>query len=731
MSDGQLHNVLVVATAQDYIYAFDADGKNPAQGYLWCQFLVNAGETWLTTADENFDFDISPNIGIIGTPVIDRAGGTIYVVSRSKTTTTTPTYFQRLHALNIADGTEKLNGPTTIQATVPGLGDGSTTISFAPQIHNQRSALLLAPTPGVGSGNSVIIVWASHGDQGRYHGWIMAYDAANIAIQNAAAVTTPNGARGGIWMSGGGPSTDGLGNIFAAVGNGTFDANTGGTDYGSSAIRFTVSPSFAVADYFTPANFSTLNSQDQDMGSGALMLLPNQAGPVPHLAATEDKSGTIYLINRDTMGQFTTPENSSQQSFSGGPSRIRASFAFFNNLLYAGLSGLPLQAWTFNPQTELFTTTAQSQSANVYGTNTNGSGTVPSVSANGTTNAIVWALDYSGYSHTPAQLYAYDAANLATQLYNSTQAANNRDAPAIAVKFTTPTVANGDVYVGGRNAVTVYGVLPTQPAAAPSFSPPAGTYSTAQSVSIFDSTPNASTYYTTDGSTPSSGSTLYTGPIPVSSTEFLQAVAIAPGFSQSAVGSANYIINSACSTPASPGVNVCKPVNGSAVNSPVSVLASATVTGTIARMEVWVDGVKKFTVLNSRTLSTSLSLPAGSHKFVVYAVNTVGTKWMQTVTATVNGGAACSPPASPGVNVCMPINGSADASPVPAQSAATVTGTIARMEVWVDGVKKFSTFNSTSLSTSIPLAAGSHKFSFNAVNTTGTKWSQTVTATVH
>jgi hypothetical protein len=639
MSDGQLHNVLLVATAQDYVYAFDADGKNPSQGYLWRKFLVNSGETWLTYLDENSDFDIYPNIGIISTPVVDRSGGTIYVVSRSKTTSGTVTYFQRLHALNIADGTEKLNGPKNIQATVKGLGDGATTISFAPRIHNQRSALLLAPTPGVGSGNSIFIVWASHGDQARYHGWVMAYDAANIAVQNAAWMTTPNGAQGGIWMAGGGPSTDGLGNIFMADGNGTFDANTGGSDYGDSAFRLTLGTSITLADYFTPGNQSTLNAQDQDMGSGAVMLLPTQGGALPHLAMTTDKSGTIYLINRDNMGHFTTPGNSCVQSFSGGPFKNRSSFAFFNNLVYAGLAGAPLQAWAFNPQTERFSTTPQSKSANIYGTNTNGSGAVPSVSANGAANGIVWSLDYSGFYHTPAQLYAYDAANLGTQLYNSTQAANNRDSAAVAVKFTTPTVANGNVYVGGRNAITVYGLLINgQLTATPTFSPGSGTYTSAQSVSISDSTPNASIYYTTDGSTPSTGSTLYTGPIQVATSETIQAIAKAPTLSQSDLGLAAYTIGtgSGCSLPATPGLHVCAPVNGSTVASPVSVQASATVTGTIARMEVWVDGVKKFSTFNSRTLSTSLSLAAGSHSFVFYAVNTAGTKWQKTVTATVH-----------------------------------------------------------------------------------------------
>jgi hypothetical protein len=737
MSDGQLHNVLLVATAEDYIYAFDADGKNPAQGYIWRKWLVNSGETWLTYLDENSDFDIYPNIGIISTPVVDRTGGTIYVVSRSKTTSGTTKYYQRLHALNIADGSEKLNGPTTIQATVKGLGDGGTTISFNPQLHNQRSALLLAPTPSVGSGNSVFIAWASHGDHGKYHGWVMAYDAANIAAQNGAWVDTPNGALGGIWMAGGGPSSDGLGNIFIAAGNGTFDANTGGSDYGDTAFRLTLGGAgVSVADYFTPGDQASLDSSDQDMGTGAVMLLPTQGGSLPHLAMTVDKSGTIYLINRDKMGKYTTPGNSSVQSFTGGGFKNRSSFAFFNNIMYAGFAGAPLQAWAFNPQTELFSTTPQSKSGNIFGCNCNGAGSTPSVSANGTSNGVVWTLDNSGFYHTPAILYAYSPTNLGTELYNSTQAANSRDAAAVAVKFTTPTVANGQVYVGGRNAVTVYGVLNPgqQLTATPSFSPPAGTYSTAQSVAITDSTPNASIYYTTNGTTPSTGSTLYTGPIQVAASETLEAVALAPGFSQSADALASYTIGtgSGCNAPGTPGVNVCQPANGSTVASPVAVQAAANVTGTIARMEVWVNGVKDFSTVGSTSLSTTLNLASGTNeRFDFYAVNTAGTKWEKTVFATVGGGGGgCTAPSSPGVNVCKPANGSTVGSPVAVQAVSTVTGTIARMEVWVDGVKKFSTFNSTTLSTSLSLAAGSHRFSFYAVNTAGTKWNTVVTATV-
>ena len=451
---------------------------------------------------------------------------------------------------------------------------------------------------------------------------------------------TPNGQKGGIWMTGGGLSTDGSGNIFLGTGNGTFSANKGGSDYGDSALRMTLSNSgLALADYFTPGDQMMLEDDDRDMGTSAVLLLPPQGGPVPRLGVVSDKSGEIYLLNLSNMGKYITPGNSSLQSFAVG-NNISSSFAFFNNALYTAPNGLPMEEWTFNTQTERLVTTPHSRSATVYGCHCAGSGSTPSISANGTANGILWALDNFGDRLHPAILHAYDAANLATELYNSTQAANGRDAAANAIKFTTPTIANGNVYVGGRNAVTVYGILSNnaQLTATPTFSPAAGTYSAAQSVTILDTTPHASIYYTANGNTPSTGSTLYTGPIQVAHSETLQAVALAPGFSQSADASASYTIGSSstCGAPSAPGVNVCKPVNGSTVASPVPVQAAATVTGTILRMEVWVDGVKKFSTLNSRTLSTSLSLANGSHTFAFVAVNTAGAKWTKTVSATVH-----------------------------------------------------------------------------------------------
>jgi len=543
MCDGQTRDVLLVATAQDYVYAFDADGNNPAPGYLWRRSLLGAGETWVSSNDVNTT-DISPNIGVTGTPVADRASGTLYVVAKSKTTDSS-TFIQRLHALDISTGAEKLHGPTKIQATVPGSGDGGTTVSFSPLLNNQRPALLLALTPGASTASSVFIGWSSHGDNGAYHGWVIAYDAADISKQTGAWADTRNGTQGGIWMSGGGLSSDGEGNIFAAGGNGTFDADLDGPDFGDSAFRLTITKSgLAPRDSFTPADQLSLSENDNDMGTSALLLLPTQSGSIPHLLVTTDKSGAAYLLNCDRMGDYTEPNNSSLQTFQVGFA-VHGSFAFFDNQLYLAGDGGPLEAWKFDTKTERFGTSPDSSSAATFGIPGNDGGSAtPSISANCTKNAVLWALDNSQFGSGPAVLRAYNPANLAVEYYDSGQAANNADAPANAVKFTVPTIAEGKVYVGGSNAVTIYGLRSKAgaPTAAPSFKPAAGTYTSAQTVTISSATADASIYYTTDGSVPSTGSTLYTGPVAVASSETIRAVAIAPAHPESASALADYTI---------------------------------------------------------------------------------------------------------------------------------------------------------------------------------------------
>jgi len=549
MADGLAHNVLIVATAQDYIYAFDADGNNPAQGYLWRQTLLGPGETWASASDVN-TVDINPNIGIIGTPVIDRTSGTIYVVAKSKISDGMSTaFYQRLHALNVADGSEKLNGPTVIAASVPGTADNGTAVAFDSFLQNQRAALLLAPTPGVGSGTSVVIAWGSHGDKGPYHGWIMAYDAADVSHQNGAWTTTPNGIGGGVWMSGGGVSSDGNGNIFAASGNGLFDANVSGGDFGDSAFRLTLSSSgLQVMDSFTPADQLSLDTGDHDMGMSAVLLIPAQTGPLANLAVTSDKTGTLYLMNRDRMGGYGTPDNSAVQSLLTGY-HIHSSAAFFNGGLYIGLDNGPLQAWSLNSATDQFG--PQSSTSTIFATPAySGGGGTPSISANGTSNGIAWIIQDTKYNFGPAVLHAYNSADLSQELYNSEQAANGRDAAAIAVKFTTPTIANGRVYVGGRNAVTVYGLLSTYsaPAAVPVIKPGSGTYAGPQTVTMTDATPNASIYYTSDGTAPGTNSILYSGAIQATRSQSIEAVAIAPGFSESDKTVVTYTINRSMQT---------------------------------------------------------------------------------------------------------------------------------------------------------------------------------------
>lgn len=549
MNDGKVHNVVLVATAHDTVYAIDADGNNPASGYLWKVSLLGTGETWVSLTDVNTS-DISPDIGIVGTPVINRGSGIVYLVTKSKTTTSTPTFIQRLHALNLSNGTETLNGPTTIRATAPGTGDGGSTVSFSALLNNQRPALLLAPTPNASSASSIFIAWASHGDNGRYHGWVISYNAADISQQTGAWVDTPNGSRGGIWMSAGGLSTDGSGNIFGASGNGTFNAASGGSDYSESLFRLTLTTSgLSVKDWFTPLDQATLTGNDSDFGvGGASLILPNQTGPFAHLILTADKQGRIYLLNRDALGHFNSNANPDIQDFlDGGFNTIHSNLVFFNNFLYLVPDGGPAESWSFNTSTGLFDTTPQSKSAHTFGTNgRDGAGSNFTISANGTQNGILWAIDYSQYGTGPAVLHAFDTTNLSRELYNSAQAANNRDQAAIAVKFAAPTVANGRVYVGGRNALTVYGLLSSGPSttAAPSFSPGGGTYTAAQTVTITDATPNATVYYTSDGSTPTTASPIYSKPILISSTTTLKAIATAAGFANSAVTSATYTISS-------------------------------------------------------------------------------------------------------------------------------------------------------------------------------------------
>lgn len=462
---GGTHNVVFVASSRDTVYAFDAD-KSPCVTY-WSVSLLGSGETYLSDGDVSSG-DIQTDIGIVGTPVIDLSTKTLYVVSKSKDsgTSCTPSSscHQRLHALNLADHTEKFGGPYSLTSsiTVSGNGDGSSNglVPFDPLRENQRPGLALV-------NGTVYITWASHGDHGPYHGWVIGFAAGNIgAGPSALWNSTPNAvsghnSQGGIWMSGGAPASD-SNYLYFLTGNGSFDADSGGTNYGDSTIKLNLSSSPSVTDYFTPSDQDALYAGDTDHGAGGAAILVNQpSGPVPRLLIGGGKSGTLFLINRDNMGHYNGPTgpNNVLQSLSLG-NQIFATSAFWNNSLYIACVNGQLTQFSFNTTTGLFGSSPAHSSSFRFGF----PGSTPSVSSVGSSaNGIVWALDNSQYCTEqsrgcgPAVLHAYDASNVSTELWNSTEGTGN--SAGNAVKFTVPTVANGKVYVPTRSELTVYGLL--------------------------------------------------------------------------------------------------------------------------------------------------------------------------------------------------------------------------------------------------------------------------------
>jgi hypothetical protein len=453
-----VHNVVYVATEQAIVYAFDADSNAGANATpLWLTSFINPAKgITAVTSNEVACTDLVPTIGITSTPVIDTTTNTIYVVAKTREK---GQYFQRLHALDVTTGAEKFGGPKVIQAQVKGSGDGGTMVTFNPLMEAQRPGLLL-------QNGQVLIGWASHCDIPTYYGWIMAYDAhtlAQVAVWNA----TPNAGYGGIWQSGGGLAGDASFNTYFATGNGQFDVGKnggGGVDYGDSIVK--LSPpsagSFTVASYFTPFDQSSLSGGDTDLGSGGLVLLPDQplGSPHQHLLAQSGKEGTLYLVNRDSMGQYN-PSNNSQivQNIPGSNGGMWSSPAWWNNTLYIGGNGDNLKAFSFDPVMGKFNTSPSSATSTFY----NYPPATPSISANGNSNAILWAIQTEGFSSNKAEiLHAYNATNLA-ELFNSTQGTGNYAGGA--VKYAVPTIANGKVYFGAVARLNVYGLLSAKPAA--------------------------------------------------------------------------------------------------------------------------------------------------------------------------------------------------------------------------------------------------------------------------
>ena len=469
---GGTHNVIVVTTQHDSVYVFDADAS-PCVTY-WNSQLIPSGETYGSSADVGTS-DIYPDIGITGTPVIDPSSNTIYAVTKTKTTG--GTYNQRLHALSLATGAEAANSPVTITATVTGNCEGGTTVSFNALTENQR--------PGLALVNGVVYVgWASHGDQGVWHGWLLGYSTANLAAAPSVFNSTPNSAeglsycRGGIWMSGGAPAADTSNNLFLITGNGVWDGTSAFSD---SYLKLGTPAISTPLDYFTPYNQSNLDADDSDVGSsGTALLIDQTSGPIPHLLVGASKASEFYMLNRDNMGQYNASSDAVVQEFALNGHCFSTPGFWNNNLYYFGVNFTGTQAgqsFTFDPSTGMFATTAANTTPSAFGFG----GATPSISASSATaNGIVWAIDTGAYGTSdsaaaaagPAILHAFDANNISTELWNSSQAANGRDTAGNAVKFTVPTVANGKVYIGTRGSdntmgggttfgeLDVYGLLP-------------------------------------------------------------------------------------------------------------------------------------------------------------------------------------------------------------------------------------------------------------------------------
>jgi hypothetical protein len=442
-----LHNLLMVTTEHDSVYAFDADSG----ATIWQTSMLETGET---TSDPRGCVSVIPEIGVTSTPVIDRSSGpngAIYVVGMSKDGS--GNYHQRLHALDLALGTELFGGPVDIQATYPGTGDNTNgaSVVFDPGQYMERPGLLLL--------NGVVYTaWASHCDERPYTGWIVGYSESTLA-QTGVLNVTPNGSEGAIWMSGAGLAADNSGNIYFLDGNGDFDTTLdangfpGDGDYGNAFMKLSTSGGLAVADYFEMDNEAQQNAEDSDLGSGGTIVLPDlsdSSGHTLHLAVGAGKDSNLYVVNRDSMGKFSSNNSNLYQELgrvlAGG---VWAMPAYFNNTVYYGSVGCPIQAFTI--ANAKLSAAASAQTATVFGY----PGATPSVSANGTSNGIVWATENT----SPAVLHAYNATTL-NELYNSNQASGGRDQFGAGNKFITPMIVNGKVFVGTTNGVAVFGLLP-------------------------------------------------------------------------------------------------------------------------------------------------------------------------------------------------------------------------------------------------------------------------------
>jgi outer membrane protein assembly factor BamB len=446
---GKARNVVFIVTEHGLAYAFDAD----TFAQLWSVSLIPAGET---PSDKRECEQIEPEIGITATPVIDlKAGphGTMYVVAMSKNSRRQ--YFQRLHALDITTGAERLPpGTITASYSIPNSGGKSSPVVFDPKQYKERTALLL-------SNGVIYTTWSSHCDHDPYNSWVIGMSATTLKRVSALCLT-PNGTEGSIWMTGNGPAVDQAGYIYMLLGNGTFDPTLDEhgfpteRDFGNAFVKLEARGNYlGVYDYFVMHNTAAESNGDEDLGSGGLVVLPDMKdaqGNVRHLAVGAGKDQAIYVVNRDAMGKFNPGNDDAiyQELPNALGGAEFGSPAYFNGVVYYGAYLAPMKAFPVSNARLAASPSSQTKARFDY------PGVIPSISANGRSNAIVWVVE--AVHSDQGVLHAFDPANLAHELYNSDQAPNGRD-HFRSNKFITPTIAGGRVFVGTRTGVAVFGLV--------------------------------------------------------------------------------------------------------------------------------------------------------------------------------------------------------------------------------------------------------------------------------
>jgi chitodextrinase len=533
-------NVVFVATEHGSVFAFDADAATP----LWQASFINpnAGITPQPSADTGpGNTDIVPEVSITSTPVIDPASGTLYVVAKTQEGGTA---VYRIHALDVTTGAQKVI-PTVIQASVPKTGGG--TVTFNANFQQQRPGLVFL-------NGIVYVAFGSSGDTLPWAGWVLAYSGTTLA-QTAVFCASASGVGAGVW-AGTAPAVDANGNVFLAAANGSYN---GSTDWGNTFLKFSTASGLTVTDYFTQFNQAAQNAANLDLSTAGPVLLPDAVGTQahPHLMVGSGKDGAIYLVDRDNMGRYN-PSVQNTQIVQWIPNQLGTSTVaegnnplpyVENNYSTAGywqnrvyFCGVDDHCKMFTLSNGLLSTTPTSQTAVTFAYS--GAEPVVSAASSSATTGIMWAVQRDTTNNI-AVLHAYDATNLASELYNSNQAANHRDTAGPPVKFVVPTVINGKVFVGAQSEIDVYGLLASSSPrlAAPTFAPASGSYTAAQSITLSASS-GASIYYTLDGSLPTLSSRVYTGAIAVSATTTLNAIAVQSGFLTSLVAAATYTIGS-------------------------------------------------------------------------------------------------------------------------------------------------------------------------------------------